>query len=197
MEKFCDRYWGIPEDYLSAGGRGVMGYTAFTYQGFAGIVISAALDENSTQTGRHRTRSTLAHEVGHAILHEKLFVEKFLHQRDQGLLFGKIERQQARKIVCRDTHIFGTPNRNEWWEIQANRFMSALLIPRPLFENLVGALLADYQERTATPSTRVNRYYASISMVSECFNVSRQMAGIAVDRFSENASIAPGECAFP
>ena len=42
VDKFCDRKWGAPEDY-QAMEADVMGFTAFTYQGFDRIVGNASV----------------------------------------------------------------------------------------------------------------------------------------------------------
>ena len=182
IEKFCDRKWGFPEDYKALG-RDVMGRASFTYNGFEGIEINVSLFEDSSRTGTRRVRSTLAHEIGHGILHEGLFVEKLLFDRNQGLLFGNVERTTPVAIACRNSDIFGKPKRTDWWEIQANKFMAALLLPTPLFLQIAEAPLADYDESVATPKDRVTRYYGTIDRLSEVFNVSREMAGIAVDNY--------------
>jgi|GEM_PF-3148412 len=182
VEKFCDRKWGVPEDYQALESD-VMGFTAFTYKGFDRIVINAAIELDRSQTGTRRFRSTLAHEVGHAVLHEDLFVEKLVFERNQGELFGEMSRAAPSAIVCRNTDIFGTPRKSQWWEIQANKFMAAALLPEPLFLQVVAPPLSDYDEKKATPKDRVTRYYRTIDTVSDTFNVSREMACIAVDNY--------------
>jgi Zn-dependent peptidase ImmA (M78 family) len=182
VEKFCDRKWRAPEDYRSLEAD-VMGFTAFTYRGFDKIVINAHIEADRSQTGTRRVRSTLAHEIGHAILHEDLYVEKLVFERDQGELFGEMNRRSPSAIVCRNTDIFGTPNRSQWWEVQANKFMAAALLPEPLFVQVVSSPLAGYDDKKATPKDRVTRLYRTIDTVSDTFNVSRDMARIAVENF--------------
>jgi Zn-dependent peptidase ImmA (M78 family) len=182
VEKFCDRKWGAPEDYQALESD-VMGLTAFTYKGLDRIIINTTLEEDRSPTGRRRMRSTLAHEVGHAVLHEDLFVEKLIFERNQGELFGEMNRCASTAIVCRNTDIFGTPKRSQWWEIQANKFMAALLLPEPLFLQIVAPPLSTYDETKASPHDRVTRYYRTIDTLCDTFNVSREMACIAVDRF--------------
>ena len=183
VEKISDHKWGVPEDYkiLDAD---VMGYSAFTYNGFARIVINSELENDRSVTGTQRLRSTIAHEIGHATLHERLFVEKLLFDRNQRLLFGEIERHAPlTAIVCRNNDIFGRYEKSKWWEIQANKFMAALLMPKPLFLQIVESPLAEYDPAHTTPPERVKKYYGSIETVMEKFNVSRVMASIAVDHY--------------
>ena len=191
VEKFCDRKWGVPEDYQALDSD-VMGLTAFTYKGLDRIVINTVLEEDSSPTGRRRMRSTLAHEVGHAVLHEDLFVEKLIFERNQGELFGALNRSAPSAIVCRNNDIFGAPQRTQWWEIQANKFMAAVLLPEPLFLQVVTALVA-YDDKKARPHERVTRYYGTIDTISTTFNVSREMARIAVDKYLSSDRSQAGE----
>jgi len=183
VDKICDHKWGVPEDYEKLDAD-VMGYSAFTYKGFAGIVINSELENDRSVTGVRRLRSTIAHEIGHAILHERLFIEKLIFDHNQKLLFGEIERTApTTAIVCRNNDIFGRPGKIKWWEVQANKFMASLLIPKPLFLQIVESPLADYDPENATPPERVKNYYGSIETVMAKFNVSREMSSIAVDNY--------------
>ena len=183
VDKICDNKWGVPEDYKKLD-VDVMGYSAFTYNGFARIVINSELENDRSVTGTQRLRSTIAHEIGHAILHERLFIEKLMFDKNQRLLFGEIERHApVTAIVCRNNDIFGRSGKSKWWEIQANKFMAALLMPKPLFLQIVQSPLADYDPEHTTPPERVKKYYGSIEAVMEKFNVSRVMASIAVDHY--------------
>ena len=192
VEKFCDRKWGVPEDYQALDSD-VMGLTSFTYKGLDRIVINTVLEEDSSPTGRRRMRSTLAHEIGHAVLHEDLFVEKLIFERNQGELFGAMNRSAPAAIVCRNNDIFGAPKKVQWWEIQANKFMAAVLLPKPLFLRVVAPPLSDYDDTQASAKDRVSRYYRTIDTVSDTFNVSREMARIAVDNYLSSDRSNAGE----
>ncbi len=185
IDQFCDRKWGRPEDYEDLP-RGVMGCAAFTLAGFDHIVISAELDRDLSPTGRRRVRSTIAHEIGHGFLHEKLFIEKMMFDQNQGLLFGEMERRpktaKEMRVVCRDGDIFGGAFHSPWYEVQANKFMAASLMPKPLFLRVVEPFLLEYDPASTSPTQRM-RYYGKIEEVSDTFNVSREMARIAVERY--------------
>src|SRR5208282_3906348 len=96
-----------------------------------------------TKVGERRLRSTVAHEIGHGLLHEGMFVQKISHDHFQMLLFGDIERKQAppptTQIATRPNTIDHSDRPFEWWEFQANRCMAELLMPRPLFLQVVGS----------------------------------------------------------
>jgi len=165
----------------------VMGYAAFTCKGFDRIFINTRLDDDTSLTGRRRVRSTIAHEIGHAILHAKLFVEKILFDQEQALLFGSMERQATAttqsRIVCRESDVFGGHGKSPWWEIQANRFMAEMLMPRPLFLQVVEPLLANYEFENPRSVNRFFQNADAVTAVSKTFNVSQQMAQIAVDGY--------------
>ena len=190
VEKFCDRKWGFPEDYLTLEAD-VMGRSSFSCDGFERIEINERLLDDTTSTGKQRVRSTLSHEIGHAILHEGLFVEKLTFERSQGLFFDAVDRPST-AIVCRNTDIL-RPKHSQWWEIQANKFMAAILMPRPLLLQILEPPLLEYDESTARPKDRVERYYGTINLTSATFRVSREMANIAVDEYLERGRVRPAE----
>lgn len=190
IDRFCDMKWGRPESYEEMR-PGVLGCAAFTVRGFDHIAISAELERDYSQTGRRRVRSTMAHEIGHALLHERLFVEKLMFDQNQGLLFGEMERRPAGKparetrIVCRDTDIFGgRAAPSPWYEIQANKFMAAALLPKPLFYQVVEPFLLRYDPATSRLNDKI-RYQGKIEEVSDTFDVSREMARIAVETYMD------------
>ncbi len=183
IEKFCDRNWGFPEDYQELEAD-VMGRTAFTCEGFARIEINALLAEDGSPNGVRRVRSTLAHEIGHGILHEALFMEKLVAERDQPVLFGGPEpggEKEPSAIVCRNSDIFGTPIQSKWWEVQANKFMAAILMPEPVFLQVARPALEEYDNTTPAVLNHF-LHQAAIDQVAEAFNVSKSMARIAVDK---------------
>jgi len=83
------------------------------------VVISQHLDPTDTPGIEGRYRFTLAHEIGHWVLHRVLFQRADM----QCLLF---DDQGKPAIVCR------TNSKKEAVEIQADKFAGALLMPRKL-----------------------------------------------------------------
>jgi Zn-dependent peptidase ImmA (M78 family) len=185
VDKFCDRKWGVPEDYEKLA-PDVMGYAAFTCNGFDRIVINSLLDDDQSPTGKIRIRSTTAHEIGHAVLHTKLFIEKILFDREQALLFGAMERQASPnaqpRIVCREMGIFAEKRQSPWWEIQANRFMAAMLMPKPLFLQVVEPTFQTCSPEMTSFQDKM-KVVMAIEDVKDAFNVSREMARIAVETY--------------
>ena len=184
IDQFSDRKWGMPEDYEKLE-TGVLGYAAFTIKGFDHIVINRDLDDDTTVTGRRRVRSTIAHEIGHAILHEKLFIEKMMFDQQQGLLFGNMERQSRpliqERIICREPDVFNSGQNSPWYEIQANKFMAELLMPNPLLLQVIETKLSGFDPKSNILAEGF-LFENLIRKVSDTFNVSIQMARLAVKK---------------
>lgn len=176
IERYCDIRWGAPEDYIDLP-PGVLGRAKFSETGLAVIEISRELSEDTTRIGNIRTRSTLAHEIGHGELHAEKYAEKIRHNNLQGDFFkvsgaslGQVE------IACREDQIFRF-NKDEWWEIQANKFMAAVLMPKHLLRQVFDVWSAQSKAKPAFWPVEVE--------VADAFNVSQRMAEIAVSSLRE------------
>jgi hypothetical protein len=173
IERYCDKRWGLPEDYVDLPA-GVMGRAVFSEAGLDRIEISRELSEDSSSIGIIRTRSTLIHEIGHGELHAEKFAEKIRHDNRHGDLFGQVlPAQEKMDILCREEQM-RRPGRDEWWEVQANKFMAAALMPKHLLRQVID------EWRSKKPS-----FWPLEIVVSDTFNVSQQMAGIATNSMLE------------
>jgi len=106
----------------------------------------------------HRYRFTLAHEVGHTVLHAKLFKER---------PFRTIE-EWKRFVTTFPSAEFGL------LELQAHRFAGLVLVPPGAFE----AALRDNVPRVKMPKLQVEKAFAKdlvIEMVAERFDVSDEV----------------------
>jgi Zn-dependent peptidase ImmA (M78 family) len=70
----------------------------------------------------------LAHECGHGLLHSDLFVELWEHKKRTNSF------EDSRRLITwreRNETVEGhfTKNSPDWWEYQANRMISSLLLP--------------------------------------------------------------------
>jgi hypothetical protein len=90
--------------------------------------------------------TTLAHEAGHGLLHTALFV--LAAANDVKPLFGGEFDVKTQRILCRDENISGGEQRTtkrsydgRWWEVQANKAMGALLLPRELVVQCLDTVL--------------------------------------------------------
>jgi Zn-dependent peptidase ImmA (M78 family) len=128
------------------------------------IFISNSLKRNSP-----RWRFTLAHELGHFLLHRKLFIS------DPST--NKMDSQNS--INWEDIDKTST-SRLEW---QANSFASALLLPKITLIPLIAKLLKDYEIRNSNhgiiyldnQKENILSYQYISSKIKKEYNVSYQM----------------------
>jgi hypothetical protein len=112
---------------------GVLGRTNFAADGRFTIEVNRELSQRAEydRVARRRLRSTLGHECGHGAFHARL------HLADESTLslFGDSPAPRTPRILCRrdsvDAHSPGARPRysGNWWEYQANRGMTTLLLP--------------------------------------------------------------------
>ncbi len=130
VERFVEKRFGKCIQYEPLD-RGILGYTLFGPKGVQAIIVSRALSEEGTRVAERRINTTIAHEAGHGLLHAYLFVlDSFPIS-----LFENAADVTSTRILCRDER--RSPEGRQrydgrWWEFQANRMMSALLMPREL-----------------------------------------------------------------
>jgi hypothetical protein len=176
IEKYCERQWGFTEDYTDLD-PGILGCAGFSENGIEMIGISRELAEDDTRIGRVRTRSTLAHEIGHGELHSKPFAEKILHDKNQGDLFNDAPTKQ--KILCRESQII-KPSVDEWWETQVNYYMAEILLPHHLLREVVEHHMHKQIGNVFKPSNTIIEHE-----VADIFEVSREMARIAAGKMEQ------------
>jgi hypothetical protein len=144
-------------------------------------LTGSALDEDETPSGiLGRWRATLAHEASHVLLHSALFV----HNTNQLSLFADDEEGEPApsrlfRSLKRDVSF---ANRGaDWREVQANKGMAALLMPKVIFLKVCDREV----ERipfTARPLLLDNpEVRALVVRLSELFQVSRQAAAIRLE----------------
>lgn len=188
IDRFIEKYFGIEIEYddLSARfGEGVMGACRFKRDGsVAQILVEQTLAEEDSKLAEKVVRSTMAHEAGHGLLHGDLFAEKF--QADAEIESSGIVGRQKREgllpdgFACRG--LGGSAqaaNRYDWWEVQANRAMAALLLPKSLVSQFLDSIMFPLQSvggRTIIPDFKDVR-----SMVADRFEVSLTMAGFRIE----------------
>ena len=163
---------------------GLLGFTLFGPQGVEAIVVSKALDEESTQIAERRLRTTLAHESGHGLLHAHLFA--FGTRPDS--LFGDALDARNPKILCRPGGISGseTPRMRKppyrWYEYQANQAMGVLLLPKSLVQTaLTSAFILTPQGVLGTPILAANQRQAAIQLLADTFDVNPVVAKLRLE----------------
>ena len=186
IERYCDKRWGFTEDYVDLPA-GILGNAVFSEEGIVSIRILRELGDDSSQLGVIRTRSTIAHEIGHGELHEEKYVAKLIHDRTQGDFFKHLAADNGRiATACREEQIFGS-NKDEWWEAQANKFMAALLMPKQLLRQVF-----DEWNRTNSPEDWPPVWPLAFE-IADTFKVSQKMADIAAKTLRERESRESGQ----
>lgn len=143
------------------------------------IVFNEILINDLKMQGRYQF--TLAHELGHWILHRKEFIE----DENQINLFDIIrELTEEERIKClnRDANenkilIGGLKTDIDWLEWQANYFAASILMPRELIQKY-------YQENIS----KIDIDKMAIEISNLC-GVSKQAAKIRLNDVNENQSL--------
>ncbi|WP_240230037.1 ImmA/IrrE family metallo-endopeptidase [Devosia lacusdianchii] len=105
---------------LSEDGPEVEGVTLFAAQRKPDVAIAERLTSDDRRSNRFRT--TLAHELGHVVLHDPLYQEKLA----TGDLFAAVTEE---RLICKRDTMVDAPM-TDWMEWQACYFSGALLMPR-------------------------------------------------------------------
>ncbi len=166
----------------------VLGQTVFQLDGRSEVSVNsdltADMEELETTGSLGRWRATLAHEAGHILLHRHLY---FLDSR-QGQLF-KTALQAPTLMRCLKREVSFTPRNYDWREVQANRAMAALLMPRGQFRELAKRRLEGMGISESLPIS-ANSHEAAVlagSLASE-LAVSRTAASLRLAALGFTAS---------
>lgn len=194
LETFIERYLGARLDPYADLEHAVLGQTEFLPGQSPRVLINrdltrAAMDEDESPPGvRGRWRATLAHEAGHVVMHRMLF-----ELEDDGDLFGDgiATRTSQRLMRCLKANVLFRDGAADWREVQANRGMAALLMPRALFQRIAAAAaarLAISPDDLVVGSLAAQRLAAEIAPLLE---VSKQAARIRLETLG--LLIIPGQ----
>jgi IrrE N-terminal-like domain len=152
------------------------------------VLIASALTEardvEHAPTGVvGRWRATLAHEASRIFLHRYLFDPEMAQLAGRGgvavLGEGGLMRCLHRDISPTVADWSSMRRRSDWREVQANRAMAALLMPRRLFRRL--ALREMRQLGRGTPPVAVPDVEVLATALADLLQVSRQAARIRLD----------------
>ncbi len=154
-------------DDLSSFGAGVEGITLFIPAKKPLVQVHPKLSESSSQ---NRFRSTLAHELGHVVLHDPMFQAKAVAG-----LFG--QGQRGSQVSFRDGEI--TDSTSDLYEWQAWYFCRSLLMPRTMVNQLISELRGDW---LSDIWIRSDLGQSIVQSVSVHFGVSEAMASIQLTK---------------
>lgn len=185
IESFLETHLGVKLDLYAVLGAGVLGETRFIRGSRPLVLINRDLtteaERASPPSGRlGRWRATLAHEAAHVVLHRKLF-EVPCEQKS----FSEVDNKSPSPLLtCLKRNISFNRVPSDWKEVQANRGMASLLMPRRLFSglvrNIVGSNSAiDLSKRI--PERDSTKFKALVRELSVRCEVSREAARIRLD----------------
>jgi hypothetical protein len=185
IDRFIEKRFAITigyDDLQCRFGKGVMGACGFDRDGrVSEILLEITLEEEGSKLAGKRVRSTAAHEGGHGLLHGALFAERYAaeEQMKQGIVkVDECAGVMHNGFACRNLGD-AAPNgrRFDWWEVQANMAMAALLLPRKLVDPFVREIMSDPLPKHAWTGKRPDWQLKDVSgMVADKFDVSISMA---------------------
>ncbi|MBI2092353.1 MAG: ImmA/IrrE family metallo-endopeptidase [Deltaproteobacteria bacterium] len=154
--------------------KGVHGAAHFRKNGSFEVVLDGELSSNKNSEKRYR--STLAHEIGHVVLHRHLFINETL------AMYDVTPPDHDVSVLCRDFEDTVKANgkyNGEWWEWQANRFMSALLMPK----FLITQVCRQIREQNNNLDEQGIKSFMTKG-ISLCCNVSQEAARIRLEQLN-------------
>jgi IrrE N-terminal-like domain len=164
---------------------GVLGLTEFPARGAPKVQIDSALTEARDAEDAPagvvgRWRATLAHEAAHIFLHRYLFDPDMAqlagHNGVANPSEGGLMRCLHRDISPTVAEWKSVRRRPDWREVQANRAMAALLMPRRFFRRL--ALREIRELGLGSPPVAAHDTERLTAALAELLQVSKQAVGI-------------------
>jgi hypothetical protein len=183
LEKFIESHLKADLDQYANLPNGVLGLTQFAPGRRPAVSISAELTESADGSDpapgrRGRWRATLAHEAAHVFLHRYLFDPDL----NQLALFSRPTAHQAQHVGlmrCLKRDVGPASRSTDWREIQANRGMAALLMPRATFRRVAFQCISAQSLTNLVPDSPSTAALASA--MAEVFAVSKQAATIRLE----------------
>ncbi|MDE0068416.1 MAG: hypothetical protein OXO48_01785 [Caldilineaceae bacterium] len=185
VDRFIEKRFGIVPryDFIQDG---ILGFTKFGAKGPEEVVVSRSLSEEDSRVAERRINSTLAHEVGHMLLHGQIFSL----QRRAGthpLLQNDLD-EDRQTILCRSDAVGSMPESarvhrydGRWWEFQANMVIGVLLLPRQLVYEALEPLLVSKGLLGLKLLEDTMREEAA-GRLSDIFNVNPAVARIRIEK---------------
>ena len=175
VESLLESHLGVKLDQYAQLEDRVLGVTTFTLGAKPQVEINRDLtgvvfdQEDGAVSMLGRWRATLAHEAAHVIMHRVLFEVP----PSQASLFDTPREGAGRTLMrCLKRDVGFAKGMSDWREVQANKGMAALLMPRRLVAALILEALPD--GRGVLPEQHSREAISLGETVSEIFQVSRQ-----------------------
>ena len=185
IERFIEKQFPLSTTYYEDIDAGILGGIGFRPDGeVEAVFVSKALADNPGAVAQRRVRATFAHEAGHGLLHGCLFID------DGQLDLLTSDTNTERRFRCREEDVASASRcvqTQKWWEVQANRAISGLLLPRNLVQMIVRPFGREADLFGGLTLIEARRE-AAVREVAECFDVNPVVARIGLERmFPANA----------
>lgn len=173
LEAFIEDHLKATLDHFATLDPNVLGLTEFMPRKPPAVRINKDLSGSAMDTDwcppgvEGRWRATLAHEAAHVVLHRRLFE----FDENQTTLFAD-ERPASdgpQLLRCLKRDVAHRVRTSDWREVQANKGMAALLMPKPVFVKAARAASVGTSPATIDVATRT---------LATQFGVSRQATTI-------------------
>lgn len=185
LERFIEGHLKVTLDQYAELPEGVLGLTTFRANrptiAISADLTAAAEQDQPAPGAVGRWRATLAHEAAHVVLHRYLFDPAMTWSSSS---LPPSTGQGSALFRCSnvdpvpDGALGRTRTRSDWREVQANRGMAALLMPRPIFRRVVLQHSALVSTTTATGAADKDELIVRLAAACQ---VSKQAAAIRLD----------------
>lgn len=185
VESLVEQHLGLSFDQHAELDDDVLGITHFVPGEKPRIEINrnltgAALDNEDAVLGMiGRWRATVAHEVGHVLLHRSLYE---IDAMQRGLFSSRSPEHEVSeglmRCLKRDVNYHGG---SDWREVQANMAIGALLMPKPLVARVVAAEMGKIGIGKQAVDPAPLNIERLVSILAQRFTVSKQAAHIRIE----------------
>ena len=186
IESFVEGYLDLEFDQYAQLESNTLGITRF----FSGkppkieinrdLTVGAFDTEDKVPGTVGRWRSTVAHEIGHVLLHRQLYDVSPM----QPTLFpgGRSDSSRSSSLMrCLKRDVGYCVGSSDWREVQANMAIGALLMPKPV----IGEVVAAEEERLLLGARPIDenspKLQMLVSAVARRFMVSKAAARIRIE----------------
>lgn len=189
IERFLEGHLKASLDQYANLEPAVLGLTEFRSGAAPAVRINRDLTGSAMDNERYppgilgRWRATLAHEAAHVVLH-RMLVEG---NPDQTSMLGDPTPSSPVLLRCLKREVAYRTGGRDWREVQANRGMAALLMPRGLFISAGTREVSRGIGGTNDPTRRL----------AAMFGVSREAAGIRLRTLGFREPDPDSELSFP
>jgi hypothetical protein len=183
IERFVERHLRVRLDQHAELDDNILGVTHFTpgrpprTEINRDLTGSALEEEDATPGMIGRWRATVAHEAGHVLLHQMLYE---IDDMQRGLFRdpAQEERRTVNLMRCQKRDVvYRTNGASDWREVQANKAIGGLLMPRPVAVKVISAEIDKFNGPLVAGSAGFEHL---VDEVARRFLVSKQAARIRI-----------------